>query len=74
MKGVPNRIQGFLLGIFSEPNSSWCTTNSEIGQFFHQKGFTQALKNKGFSFSMGSSRMNFLDGYQLMEEEETMDF
>ena len=54
--------------------SSWCTTNSERGQFFHQKGFTQALKNKGLSVSKGSSRMNFLDGYQLMEEEETMDF
>ena len=54
--------------------ASWCSNNSERQQYFHQKGFTQALKAKGYRVAKGSGRKSFLEGYQIMEEEEALEF
>ena len=48
---------------------SWCLSNSEYKQHQQQSSFTLELKKKGFNLRTGGGRKTFLDGYQLIEEE-----
>ena len=49
---------------------SWCSSNSEFQQYKRKSSLTSELGKKKYKFSYRGGRKSFLDGYELIVEEE----
>ena len=49
---------------------SWCLSNSEYKQYKHQPSLTRELGKKKYKVSFNGGRKSYLEGYELIEEEE----
>ena len=48
---------------------SWCKSNSEYQQYKRKPSLTRELGKKKYKVSYRGGRKSFLDGYELIEEE-----
>jgi len=53
---------------------SWCSSNSEFQQYKHKPSLTRELGKKKYKVSFKGGRKSYLEGYELIEEEENQIF
>ena len=53
---------------------SWCSSNSEFQQYKRKSSLTSELGKKKYKVSYRGGRKSYLDGYELIEEEENQIF
>ena len=53
---------------------SWCSSNSEYKQYKHQPSLTRKLGEIGYLVSFRGQRKSYLEGYELIVEEENQIF
>ena len=57
-----------------EAYKSWCSSNSENQQYKRKSSLTSELGKKKYKVSFRGQRKSYLDGYELIVEEENQIF